>query len=74
MCYEIFRELQRMSESYPWTGFLVLASQVVVDYILDEESNMLADLETKLGKPIKLQVETSYTQENYDILPGSVDN
>lgn len=71
MCYEIFRELQRMSESYPWIGFLVLASQSLVDYILDEESAMLADLETKLGKPIKLQIESSYTQENYDILPMS---
>ena len=69
--YEIFRELKRIAESYPWTGFLVLASKEIVDYLLDEESTMLADLEAQLSKPIKLRVETTYTQEHYDILPMS---
>ncbi len=71
VCYEIFRELKRISENYPWAGFLILAAQEVVDYLLDEESIMLADLESLLGKPIKLRVESSYTQEHYDILPMS---
>lgn len=71
VCYEIMRELQRVAENYPWSGFLVLASQAVVDYILEEESTLLADLEVKLTKPIKLQAEASYTQEHYDILPMS---
>ena len=52
-------------------GFLVLASKEIVDYLLDEESTMLADLEAQLSKPIKLRVETTYTQEHYDILPMS---
>jgi len=69
VCYEIFRELKRIAESYPWSGFLVMASVEVVEYILDEESATLADLEVQLGKPIKVRIETSYTQEHYDIVP-----
>ncbi len=69
VCYEIFRELKRVAENYPWSGFLILASEGVVEYMLDEESTQLADIESLLGKPIKLQVESTYTQEHYDILP-----
>jgi ribonuclease G len=69
VCYEIFRELKRIAQNYPWPGFLVLASQEVIDCLLDEESTMLADLEAQLTKPIKLRVESSYKQEHYDILP-----
>ncbi len=71
VCYEIFRELKRIAGSYQWGGFLVMASQELVNFLLDEESAMLADLETQLGKPIKLRVESSYHQEHYDILPLS---
>jgi len=71
VCYEIFRELKRVSENYPWAEFLVIASQNIVSFLLDEESLMLADLEAQLGKPIKLRVEPSYTQEHFDILPVS---
>lgn len=71
VCYEIFRELKRIAENYPWTGFLVLASKETVEYLLDEESTMLADLEVQLGKPIKLSIEVTYNQEHYDILPMS---
>lgn len=71
ICYEIFRELKRVAQHYPWTGFVVIASPGVADELLNEESTMLADLEMQLGKPIKLQAEVSYVQERYDILPLS---
>lgn len=71
ICYEICRELKRTRENYPWADFLVIASEAVVNYLLDEESIMLADLEAHLGKPIKLRAESSYTQEQFDILPVS---
>ena len=35
---------------------------------LDEESQSLAMLEEFISKPISLQVETIYTQEQYDIV------
>lgn len=74
ICYEIFREIKRVEQMYPWSGFVVVAAQNVVNCLLEEESAMLAALETQLGKPIKFRVESSFTQEHYDILPMSEGN
>lgn len=68
VCYEIFREILRDARAYDNEQFMVLASQLVVDRLLDEESTNLADLETFIGKPIKFQVENIYNQEQYDIV------
>jgi ribonuclease G len=67
-CYEIFREILRQSRQFEARQFLVMASQGVVDTLLDEESTSLADLEAFIGKSIKLQVETLYTPEQYDVV------
>jgi len=69
VCYEIFREILRESRQYDAQQLLVLASQEVVDLLLDEESDSLAELEAFTGKPIKFQVEALYTQEQYDVVP-----
>jgi ribonuclease G len=68
-CYEIFREILRESRQFDTEQLLVLASQEVADLLLDEESDSLAELEAFIGKPIKFQVETLYTQEQYDVVP-----
>ncbi len=68
VCYEIFRELMREARQFDATKFLVLASQEVVDRLLDEESTSVAELEEFIGKPIQLQVETLYTQEQFDVV------
>jgi ribonuclease G len=68
-CYEIFREILRESRQFDTEQLLVLASQEVVDLLVDEESDSLAELEAFIGKPIKFQVETLYTQEQYDVVP-----
>ncbi|MBT8116212.1 MAG: ribonuclease G [Gammaproteobacteria bacterium] len=68
-CYEIFREILRESRQFDTEQLLVLASQEVVDLLIDEESDSLAELEAFIGKPIKFQVETLYTQEQYDVVP-----
>jgi len=49
-------------------SLLVLASQEVVDLLLDEESTNLAELEQFIGKPIRLQAENLYSQEQYDVV------
>jgi len=67
-CYEIFRELIRESRQFEAEQFLVLAAQEVVAALLDDESDSLAELESFIGKPIKLQVEAAYTQEQYDVV------
>jgi len=68
VCYEIFREITREARQYDAQTFMVLASQEVVDRLLDEESTSVAELEDFIGKPIKLQVESLYSQENYDVV------
>ena len=68
VCYEVFREIIREARSYENDTFLVLASQLVVDRLLDEESTNVADLEQSIGKTIRFQVESIYTQEQYDVV------
>ena len=67
-CYEIFREILRQSRQFEAQQFLVLAAQDVVNMLQDDESRSLAELETFIGKSVKLQVETLYTQEQFDVV------
>jgi ribonuclease G len=68
VCYEIFREILREARTYDNNKLLVLASQDVVDRLLDEDSHIVADLEEQLGKTIQFQVETMYSQEQFDVV------
>ncbi|MEN8763420.1 MAG: ribonuclease G [Thiogranum sp.] len=68
VCYEIFREILREARQFDAEQLLVLASQEVVDLLLDEESTSLAELEAFIDKPIKFQVEALYTQEQFDVV------
>ncbi len=68
VCYELFREILREARQFEVSELLVLASQEVVDLLLDEESTSLAELEAFIGKPIKLQVESLYSQEQFDVV------
>ncbi len=70
VCYEIFREILREARLYDEAQqLLVMANQDVIDRLLDEEAASLAELETFIGIPVKLQVETHFTQESYDVVP-----
>jgi len=68
VCYDALREILREDRQFEAREYRILASQSVVDLFLDEESQSLAQLSDFIGKPISLQVETSYTQEQYDII------
>lgn len=68
VCYDIFREILREARQFDAQQLLVLASQPVVDLLIDEESTSLAELEEFIGKPIKLQIEAEYTQEQFDVV------
>ncbi len=68
VCYEIFREILREARQYESQKLLVLASQEVVDLMLDEESASVAELEEFIKRPIRFQVESLYTQEQYDVV------
>lgn len=68
ICYEIFREILREARAYDNDKLLVLASQEVVDRLLDEDSASVADLEEFIGKTIQFQVEIMYNQQQFDVI------
>jgi ribonuclease G len=58
----------RDARAYENDTLMVLASQAVIDRLLDEESTHLADLQEFIGKTIRLRAEPGYTQELFDII------
>ena len=68
VCYEILREILREARAFPAKQFRVLASQAVIDLFQEEESGSLAMLSDFIGRPISTQVESGYTQEQFDIV------
>ena len=68
VCHEIFRELVRQSRQFASSELLVLAHQDVVGRLLEEEAPVLAELETQLGRPIRLQAEPQYGIDQYDVV------
>lgn len=68
VCYEIQREIVREARQFDTQGFRIFAAQSVIDLFLDEEAQNLALLVDFIGKPIALSVETSYAQEQFDVV------
>ncbi len=68
VCFEVLREILREARQYNAKEYRILASQSVIDMFLDEESHSLAQLADFIGKPISLQVETLYSQEQFDVI------
>jgi ribonuclease G len=69
VCHEIAREVQRAARQFEAKGFLVLAAPHVIERLVGEESMGLAELEASLNRPIRLQSEPAYLQENFDVVP-----
>ncbi|HET7370659.1 MAG TPA: ribonuclease G [Gammaproteobacteria bacterium] len=69
VCYDIFREIVGQTRTFDIQELRVLASQEVIDLLLDEESESLAEIEGLIGKPIRLQVENLYNPESFDVVP-----
>jgi len=68
ICYEVLREILRTDRQFNAKEYRILASQKVIDLFLDEESAGLTELGDFIGKPISMQVETAYMQEQYDVI------
>ncbi len=58
----------REARQFDAKELLVLAGPDVVDLLVDEESSSLAELEDFIGIPIRFQVESLFTQEQYDVV------
>jgi ribonuclease G len=68
VAYEILREILREAKQFSPREFRLIASQDVVDLFLEEESQHLAELSDFIGKPISMQVEAQFGQEQYDVV------
>ncbi len=68
ICLEVFREIIREVRQFNVQQILVLASNEVVEMLLDEEADMLAELEVFLGIRIRFRAESQYNQEQYDVV------
>jgi len=68
VAYQVFREVLRQARQFDFQELLVLAHQDVIELLLDEESAALAELELEIGKPIRLQVEALYAEEQFDVV------
>jgi len=68
VCYEVLRSILREARQFSPREFRILASQGVIDLFLEDESQGLAMLSDFIGKPVSMQVESTYSQEQYDIV------
>jgi ribonuclease G len=68
VCYEVFREIVRQARQFDCRQLMVLAHQDVIERLLDEESSALGELELVTGKPIRLQTESLYAVDQYDVV------
>ncbi len=65
VCHEILRELQRQESL---GDVLVLAHPAVVDRLLEAESAALGALQSAAGRAVRLQVETLYGIDQFDVV------
>ncbi len=68
VCFEIFREIIRQSRQFEFDEVLVLAHQDVIELLLDEQARSLAELEEQTGKTTRLQTESLYLQDQFDVV------
>jgi len=68
VCFEVFREVSRQSRQFEFDQAMVLAHQTVIELLLDEQAHSLAKLEEQTGKSIRLQPESLYTQDQFDVV------
>ena len=68
VCFEIFREIIRQHRQFRFDEVLILAHQDVIELLLDEEANGLAEIEEQIGKSIRLQPESLYLRDQFDVV------
>jgi ribonuclease G len=68
VCYEIFREIIRQHRQFELQELLILARPDVIERLLDEESASVAELEEITGAPIRLQSESAYAPDQFDVV------
>ncbi len=68
VCFEVFREVIRQARQFEFDEVMVLANEDVIELLLDEQAGSLAELEEQTGKSIRLQTESLYQQDQFDVV------
>lgn len=68
VCFEILREIVRVNRAYEADQFVVYASTAVSESLINDEYHNLAELEVFISKQIKVQTETLYNREQFDVV------
>ncbi len=68
VCYEIFREIRRISHSSKEKKIMVSVNPEVADLLYDEERQGVEDLEMELKKKLIIKADATLHQEQYDIV------
>jgi ribonuclease G len=68
VCHEIYREVLRQSRQFDVGQVVVLAHPEVIERLLDEEAEVLAAMEQQINKPLRLQAETLYARDQFDVV------
>ena len=68
VCLEIFKDLRRSSRKLAGKDCLILASQSVVDRLIDDQAGNIRSCAEIFEVRISFQVEPSYSQEQYDLV------
>jgi ribonuclease G len=68
VCLDIIREIYRSINSYPIKKILILSSASIIDRFVEDGSQLLDDLSKNLKTTINFQVESCYTDEQFDVV------
>jgi len=68
VAHEIFREVVRQGRQFASKELLVLASQTVVDHLLENESGSIAELEQQVSRPLRVRAESLYGVDQFDVV------
>jgi len=67
ICYQLFREVVAEARAYPCEKLLVIAHPKLIDVMLGEESEQVAQLEKFLGKQIALKSDSQLDPEHFEV-------
>jgi len=68
ICYQVFRELVAEARAYPCNTLTIIAHPDLIDLLLGEESEGIAQVESFLGKAVSLKSDADLAPENYEIV------
>lgn len=69
-CFDVFRTLLRRAavDGPGLSSYVLHAAEAVVDRLLDEDAHHLAALVGRTGRPVELQVEPGYRNDQFDLI------